>query len=95
MHTLVVIDLYSYTAFNFCFKVCPGMVWRLYLLLKRREMQALQTEQAIECLIENAKKGNTAAEQCKEDPSNKECREMAEVFGSIYDTNCNCSVCSS
>ena len=79
---LVVIDLYSYNAFNFCFKVChdPGMVWSLYLLLKRRKvmkMQTLQTEEAIECLIENAKKGKTAAEQCKEDPPNKVCKEMA------------------
>ena len=74
------------------------MVWRLYKQLKRRKMQTLQTEQAIECLIENAKKGKTAAEQCKEDPPNKECREMTEAFsvvGSIYDTNCKCSVCSS
>ena len=85
MHTLVVIDLYSYNAFTFCFKVChnPGMVWKLYLLLKRSKamkMQTLQTEQAIECLIENAKKGKTATERCKEDPPNKVCREMAEAF---------------
>ena len=41
------------------------------------EMQTLQTEEAIECLIENAEKGKTAAEQCKEDPPKKVCKEMA------------------
>ena len=40
----------------------------------------LQTEQAIKCLIEIAKKGKTAAEQYKEDPPNKVCKEMAEAF---------------
>ena len=40
----------------------------------------LQTEQAIECLIEIAKKGKTAAEQFKEDPPNKVCKEMAKAF---------------
>ena len=40
----------------------------------------LQIEQAIDCLVYIAKRGESAAAEYREEPPNAECKKMAEEF---------------
>ena len=40
----------------------------------------LQVEQAINCLVDIAKRGVSAAAEYREEPPNAECKKMAEAF---------------
>ena len=40
----------------------------------------LQIEQAMDCLVDIAKRGESAAAKYREEPPNAECKKMAEAF---------------
>ena len=40
----------------------------------------LQIEQAIDCLVDIAKRGESAAAEYREEPPNARCKKMAEAF---------------